>query len=130
MQLYYTVLARTERRCIINKPDKPEIKTVQVSEARQRLPDLLNRVYQGKTRIVVERSGIPIAAIVSVDELQQLESFDQQREELWALVQHMSEAFKDVPPDELEREVNRAVAQARKELAAERAQEQPSSPTP
>jgi prevent-host-death family protein len=114
----------------MNKPGKPEVKKVQASEARQRLPDLLNRVYQGKTRIVVERSGIPVAAIVSVDELQQLESFDQQRDELWAVMQRMSEAFKDVPPDELEREVSRAVAQARKELAAERAQEQPSSPTP
>jgi prevent-host-death family protein len=114
----------------MNKPEKPEVKTVQASEARQRLPDLLNRVYQGRTRIVVERSGIPVAAIVSVDELQQLESFDQQREELWAVMQRMSEAFKDVPPDELEREVNKAVAQARKELAAERAQEQSSSPTP
>jgi prevent-host-death family protein len=114
----------------MRKPEKPEVKKVQASEARQRLPDLLNRVYQGKSRIVVERSGIPVAAIVSVDELQQLESFDQQREELWAVMQRMSEAFKDVPPEELEREVDRAVAQARKELAVERAQEQPSNPTP
>jgi prevent-host-death family protein len=114
----------------MNKPEKPEVKKVQASEARQRLPDLLNRVYQGRTRIVVERSGIPVAAIVSVDELQQLETLDEQRAELWALMQRMSEAFKDVPQDELEREVNKAVAQARKELAAERAQEQPSSPTP
>jgi prevent-host-death family protein len=114
----------------MNKPDKPEVKTVQASEARQRLPDLLNRVYQGKTRIVVERSGIPVAAIVTVDELRQLETLDQQREELWAVMQRMSEAFKDVPQEELEQEVNRAVAQARKELATERAQEQSSSPTP
>jgi prevent-host-death family protein len=114
----------------MNKPDKTEVETVQASEARQRLPDLLNRVYQGKTRIVVERSGIPVAAIVTVDELRQLETLDQQREELWAVMQRMSEAFKNVPQEELEREVNRAVAQARKELAAEHAQEQSSSPTP
>src|SRR3954469_9032613 len=87
----------------MNKPEKPEVKTIQASEARQRLPDLLNRVYQGKTRIVVERSGIPVAAIVSVDEAQQLETLDQQREELWDVMQRMSKAFKDVPPDELER---------------------------
>ena len=71
----------------MNKPEKPEVKKVQASEARQRLPDLLNRVYQGRTRIVVERSGIPVAAIVSVDELQQLETLDEQRDELWALMQ-------------------------------------------
>jgi prevent-host-death family protein len=114
----------------MNKPEKPEVKKVQASEARQRLPDLLNRVYQGKTRIVVERSGIPVAAIVSVEELRHLEALDQDREELWTVMQRMSEAFKDVPPDELEREVTKAVAQARKELAAERAQERPANPTP
>ncbi len=32
--------------------DKPEVKTVTASEARQQLPQLLNTVNQGKTRIV------------------------------------------------------------------------------
>ena len=118
----------------MRKPEKPEIRTVQASEARQRLPGLLNRVYQGKTRIVVERSGIPVAAIVTVDELRRLEALDKDREELWAAMERMSDAFKDVPPEELEREINRAVAEARAELRAERDEEQrrqqPSPPTP
>src|SRR3712207_6240231 len=99
----------------MNKPEKPEVKKVQASEARQRLPELLNRVYQGKARIVVERSGIPVAAIVTVDELRRLEALDQDREELWAVVERMREAFKDVPPEELERETKRAVAQRSEE---------------
>ena len=32
------------------------------------------------------------------------------REELWAVMQRMREAFKDVPQEEIEREVDKAVA--------------------
>ncbi len=44
------------------------------------------------------------------------------REELWAVIGRMSEAFKDVPPDEVEREVSIAVGEVRAEMRAEREQ--------
>src|SRR4051812_11399831 len=43
------------------------------------------------------------------------------REELWAVMQRMREAFKDVPQEEIEREVDKAVTQVRAEMRAERA---------
>jgi prevent-host-death family protein len=113
---------------------EPEIKTVTASEARQQLPQLLNNVHQGKTRIVVERSGISVAAIVTVEELRRLEQSDEKADQLRAVMERMSDAFKDVPPEELERQTTRAVTQARAQLRAERDDQQkrqePSSPTP
>ena len=113
----------------MTKPEKPEVRSVPASEARQQLPQLLNTVHQGKTRIVVERSGIPIAAIVTIAELRQLEALDRDREELWAGMERMSDAFKDVPPEELEREVDRAVTQVRAEMRAEREAQRRSTPS-
>ncbi len=82
----------------------------------------------------MQRSGIPVAAIVTVEELRRLEQMDDRREQLFAVLTAISDKFKDVPPEELEREVNKAVAEARAEHRAERAEErsgrQPSSLNP
>jgi hypothetical protein len=43
------------------------------------------------------------------------------REELWAVIQRMREAFKDVSQEEIEREVDKTVAQVQAEMRAERA---------
>src|SRR5512135_541227 len=61
--------------------ERPMKKTVKASEARQQLPQLLNTVYRGDTRVLVERSGIPVAAIVSARDLEELTRLDQQRAE-------------------------------------------------
>jgi prevent-host-death family protein len=96
-------------------------KTMKASDARQQFSDVLNRVYRDHTRVLVERSGIPIAAIVSTEDLAILNQLDAERAERFAGLSRISEAFADVPADELEREVERAIAEgrakARRELA-------------
>ena len=47
-----------------------------VSEARNNLPELLNRVGEGQERILIERHGKPIAAIVSLEDLSRLEALE------------------------------------------------------
>lgn len=49
---------------------------VSVREARAQIADLLNRAAYGVERIVVERHGKPIAAIVCVEDLEYLERAD------------------------------------------------------
>ena len=99
---------------------EPMKKTVKASEARQQLPQLLNTVYRGDTRVLVERSGIPVAAIVSARDLEELTRLDQQRAEFDRALARMQEAFKDVPPEEIEQETNRIVAEVRAQLRDER----------
>src|SRR5512135_393315 len=101
--------------------ERPMKKTVKASEARQQLPQLLNSVYRGDTRVLVERSGIPVAAIVSARDLEELGRLDQQRADFDRALARMQEAFKDVPPEEIEQETTRIVAEVRAQLRAERA---------
>jgi len=49
------------------------------------------------------------------------EELTKTREELWAVIQRMREASKDVPQEEIEREVDKAVAQVRAEMRVEHA---------
>lgn len=47
--------------------------TISTGQLRQRLADMLNRASYAKDRIVVERNGQPVAAIVPLDDLEALE---------------------------------------------------------
>ena len=50
--------------------------TMTVAEAKNRLSDVLRRAEYGGERVVVERHGKPVAAIVSTDDLKRLEATD------------------------------------------------------
>lgn len=111
--------------------NEPVTKTVKASEARQQWSELLNEVFKRETRVVVEKSGVPVAAIISIEDLQRLKQSEARRAEHFKALDEswsaMSEAFKDVDPEEIEREVAKAVAEARRQLRAERLQAQKSA---
>lgn len=54
----------------------PKPTRVGTHEAKTRLSEYLNRVAYAGERVVVERHGKPLAALVSVDDLQRLEALD------------------------------------------------------
>lgn len=101
------------------QPQTPT-ETMKFTEARQQLSRLVNRVARRETRILLEKSGIPVAAIVPVDDLRRLDELEARRDERFEAMRQVSQAFADVPDDELERHVELAVTQARAELRAER----------
>jgi prevent-host-death family protein len=47
-----------------------------VAEAKNRFSDVLRRAEYGGERVIVERHGKPVAAIVSTDDLRRLEATD------------------------------------------------------
>jgi prevent-host-death family protein len=98
------------------------------SETRQHFSEVVNRVYRGEERILIERSGIPVAAVVSARDLERLEEYERQRDDAFKIIDTFREAFKDVPAEEIEREAARSVAEARDELRAVR--ERPLAKTP
>jgi prevent-host-death family protein len=97
---------------------EPVTQTVKASEARQQWSQLLNRVFRGETRVVVEKSGIPVAAIISADDLKRLTWLEARRAERFKALEDSWAAFKDVPEEEVEREVARAIAEVRAENRA------------
>jgi prevent-host-death family protein len=94
----------------------PMTQTMKISDVKNTLSSLVNKVYRQETRILVEKSGIPVAAIISADDLARLSQLEREREERFAVIDRMREAFNDVPPEEIEREAARSVAAARERL--------------
>lgn len=98
----------------------PMIRTIKASVARAQFSELVNKVYRRESRILVEKSGIPVAAIVSVEDLERLRQLDARREELFSALDVIGEKFQDVPEEEVEGEVTRALTEARAERRHER----------
>lgn len=94
--------------------------TMKFTDARQNLSQVMNRVARHETRILVEKSGVPVAAIVSPEDLRRLDALEIRRREQFAAIAEISRAFADIPDDELEDELARAQAEVRAELSAER----------
>ena len=94
---------------------QPATQTLSASEVRQNFSSLLNRVFRKEARVVVERSGIPIAAIVAAEDLQRLDDLEAERAERFKVIDEARAAFKDVPSEEIERETDRILARMREE---------------
>ncbi len=89
--------------------------TMKASDVRQQWSQTLNKVFRKETRVVVEKSGIPVAAIVSAEDLAWLQELDARRDELFRAIDETQAAFADVPEEELEQEIRKAIANVRAE---------------
>jgi prevent-host-death family protein len=98
--------------------------TMNLSETKQQLSRVVNSVARGEARVVVEKSGLPVAAIISVEAYRRLTQLEREREairaRLYETLGRFSDAFDDVPDQELERELAKAQAEARADLRAQR----------
>lgn len=83
------------------------------TEARPRLSELLNAVFRHETRVLIRKGSIPVAAIVSVEDLERLNRWDAEREQAFAVFEEVSAAFADQAPERIEQEVARALAEVR-----------------
>lgn len=92
---------------------EPATKPMKASEVREQWSQVLNRVFRREARILVEKSGIPVAAIISAADLEQLQRLEMRRQADFRVLFETQQAFKDVPDDELERQIERAIAEAR-----------------
>ena len=99
---------------------EPLTHIMNVTQARENWSKVINAVFRRQQRVVLEKAGIPVAALVSPQDLERLRRYDAEREADFAVLDRIGAAFADVPDEELEREVTKAVAHARAELRAER----------
>lgn len=97
---------------------EPTTQVLKISDVKNKLSSLVNEVYRNETRVLVEKSGIPVAAIVSAEDLKRLSQLEREREERFKVIDELREAFKDVPSEEIEQETDRIIAGIR---AADRA---------
>lgn len=105
----------------------PVTQIISATDARQHFASVINRVARNEARVVVEKSGVPVAGIVSAADLKRLDQLDAERERDFQALAAIGERFRDVPVDKLEQEVAKALTEIRAELRAER--EQPAAST-
>lgn len=104
-------------------PKTPPIETSNVSEARRQFSETLDRVRRHEARVVVEKSGIPVGAIVSMDDLKIVEKADADRNRLIEIMERISKNFEGIPQEELDREVFKADAAVKAKLRQRRAEQ-------
>lgn len=93
-----------------NPPTETRMK---LSDTKQQLSKLVNQVAQGQSRVVVEKSGLAVAAIISTEEYQRFLQLEADRAQRFAAVSRISAALADIPVDELEAEVQRTIDDTR-----------------
>jgi prevent-host-death family protein len=92
--------------------------TINASTARQEFSKILNKVFREETRIVVEKSGIPVAAIIPAEDLKRLDQLEKEQAERFRIVDEVKAAFKDIPESEIENEVDQAITRVRQTTGA------------
>lgn len=90
-------------------------RSMKFTELRPRLSELLNCVFGREMRIRITKGNIPVAAIVSIDDLERLERLDAQRDADFRIFDEIGAAFADQTPEQIEEQVNRAVSKVRDE---------------
>ena len=99
---------------------EPATRTMKISDVKARLSSLVNEVYRKETRVLVEKAGIPVAALVSIEDLERLTRLGGEWAAGTRALQEFSAAFQDVPTAELEARVARIIAEGRARDGAER----------
>jgi prevent-host-death family protein len=97
------------------REQEPITQTMKATEARAQWSRLLNSVFRRDTRVIVEKSGVPVAAIVSAQDLERWQRLEEDCARRFQALDESQSAFRDLPDDEVEREVDRAFAEVREE---------------
>lgn len=100
----------------------PPTEPMKISDVKQGLNALVNRVHRRETRVLIEKRGIPVAAVVSMHDLQRLEQLDRKWAEGERALREFAAGFADQTPEDIERETAKAIAEVRAEMRAEREQ--------
>jgi prevent-host-death family protein len=91
---------------------EPTETVMNVTDTKQQFSKVINQVARGETRILVEKSGAPVAAIISQRELAEYKNLkekdDEVRERLHRNLTEFSRRFDDISDEELDRVLSEA----------------------
>jgi prevent-host-death family protein len=93
--------------------------TINASTARQEWSKILNKVFREETRILVEKSGIPVAAIISAEDLKRLDRLEKERSDRFRILDEVKAAFRHLPEAEIENEADQAITRVRQITGAQ-----------
>src|SRR4051812_42465894 len=102
------------------REQEPMTQTMKISDVKNTLSSLVNKVYRKETRILVEKAGIPVAALVSTEDLKRLAQLDERDRQAREVLEAMRAPFRGVSPEEIQQEADKAIAEVRAERRAAR----------
>ncbi|MCC6704845.1 MAG: type II toxin-antitoxin system Phd/YefM family antitoxin [Thermomicrobiales bacterium] len=90
-----------------------------ISDTKQNFSKLINEVAGRETRVVVEKNGLPVAAIISAKDYEWLKRFEANRARQLESMRRISEAAAHIPIEEIEAEAERLIAEDRAKYRTE-----------
>lgn len=97
---------------------QPITQNLDIAEIETSLASVVSRVAGNDARVVVEKHGEPVAAIISIEDLRRFAQLEAARERDFAVFDRIEAAFADVPVSEVEAEADRAIARVRADARA------------
>jgi len=88
---------------------------VAASTARQTFSQLLTDVRRLEEPVIIEKAGVPVAAVVPLSILERDRRWADERAQRVALLERLRRPFQDIPSEEIEREAETAVTAARQQ---------------
>ncbi len=79
-------------------------------EARKKFGEILEGVYYRGDEVVIERAGKPMAVVIPTE---RYEGLERSRERLFEFIEKNWEKNRDVPPDQIERDIQVAIEEVR-----------------
>jgi PHD/YefM family antitoxin component YafN of YafNO toxin-antitoxin module len=93
----------------------PMTQIFNVTEARKRWSEVLGTVFRGRRRVILEKSGIPVAALISPEDFETYQRLLAEREARFAVIDRIRERNAGADPDQVYREVTEVVEAVRQE---------------
>lgn len=90
-------------------------KTIPALEARTQLGQIMKDVQGGRVRVLVEKSGVPMVAVISVDEFRRVIA---EREARFEVIDRIRRRVAPVSDVEVEQDVRAALKQVRRRRRA------------
>jgi len=92
-------------------PKQRTTETMSEADSRARYSEILERVLQDEDRVIIEKDGVPVAAIVPLSVVRDAETTERRRQDLREAFEATRKAMRGIPPDEIEREIENAIAE-------------------
>jgi PHD/YefM family antitoxin component YafN of YafNO toxin-antitoxin module len=99
---------------------EPPAQSIDIQHVADEWPNVRKAVSRKRERIVLEEDGVPVAAIVSLQDLKSLARLDTERAERFKILDRIGAAFAHETPEESDRLAALALAEVREEMRRER----------
>lgn len=95
------------------------IQILTTDTVQRRLAQLVDEIRRDRSRVLIQDADRPVAAIISIEELELLDRYERDSAEGLRILEEMRRPFEDESPEEIEKEVREALEKVRRDRQVE-----------